>query len=86
MTTWQTILVVLLWIFAMAVSYFWGAFRFLKVRGKIVIDESDDPQYYGKVYINFDDEIEDIARNKYVTLAIEDNISKKYSLHNGEPK
>ena len=56
-----------------------------RFRGKIIISDSDDPQYAGKVNFMFDEEIEEIIEHRYVSMRVENRLTRKnYSSDNAE--
>ena len=79
----RTIVIIALWIFAMVVSYIFGGMNTLRLRGKIVIEDTNEPEYYGKVQILLDEDIEEIMKHRYVSLEIVNNMRKKYN-HDSE--
>ena len=55
-----------------------------KVKGYIVVQESPDPDYTGKVSMIFDDGIDSLINSKRVVLKVRNELPKKYNPNNGD--
>lgn len=79
-----TILIIIFEVLGLIVAYNLGKNRRAESRGKIVITDSDNPEFQGKVQFIFEDEIEDLIMYKTITLDIENQLTKKYNHDNEE--
>ena len=80
----RVILVFVLLVIGVVISYILGRTAPKRCQGKIVIQDSDDPEYAGKVQFVFEDEIDDIIKLHHVTMLVENQMSKKYSSSNAK--
>lgn len=56
-----------------------------RFRGRIIIQDSDDPKYEGKVNFMFDEDIEEIIEHRYVSMRVENRLTRKnYNSDNAE--
>lgn len=82
----KIILIIILFIIGFCIAYTLGRTSPGKFKGSIIISDSDDEQFEGKVKFIFTDEIEEIINYKYVTMNVINQMSRKYNAENGGPK
>lgn len=81
----RVLIIVVLFIVGFFIAYALGRTAPGRFRGKIIIQDSDDPEYAGKVNFMFDEEIEEIIEHRYISMRVENRLTRKnYSSDNAE--
>lgn len=81
----KVLIVVILFVIGFFIAYALGRTSPGRFRGRIIISDSDDPQYAGKVNFMFDEDIEEIIEHRYVSMKVENRLTRKnYSSDNAE--
>lgn len=71
------IIFIALFVIGVVIAYYLGRTKPINPIGSIDISDSDDPNLQGKVTFIFDEQIEELIRHQYVTLAVHNNLTIK---------